>query len=181
MIAEDHANSKEASKKIYECIRTKLLFANGDHKLPIIYVIDSILKNARGCYIGLFEDDAKSWMKSVYRALPDETRRTKLKKVWNTWKDFSLFSIEKWRAMGECFDGSASSGEKSPRSSSPLGGTLAAGIPRSVRQHHSLHCNQLVGRQRNSQNMFCFIFLGAASKRVLLYWQLRFARKCKRS
>ena len=133
MIAEHHADSKDASKKIYECIRTKLLFANGDHKLPIFYVIDSILKNARGCYIGLVEEDAASWMKSVYRALPDETRRSKLKKVWNTWKDFSLFSTEKWRAMGECFEGSGGGGEKSPRSSSPMGGgNLAAGIPRSV-------------------------------------------------
>lgn len=134
MIAEDHADSKEASKKLYECIRTKLLFASGDHKLPIIYVIDSILKNARGCYIGLFEDDAQTWMNSVYRALPDEDTRSKLKRVWNTWKDFSLFSTEKWKAIGACFEGSGNSGERSPRSSSPSGATLAAGIPRSVRQ-----------------------------------------------
>lgn len=174
MIAEDHADSKEASRKIYECIRTKLLFANGDHKLPIIYVIDSILKNARGCYIGLFEDDAKTWMKAVYRALPDEPRRAKLKKVWNTWKDFSLFSTEKWKAIGECFEGSGSSGDKSPRSSSPLGATLAAGIPRSVRQN-CIHVSPIlwVTVKRPSHTVLLDTFLlfwcWINSKRVLLF------------
>ena len=134
MIAEDHAESKEAAKKIYDCIRNKLLSSSGDHKLPIMYVIDSILKNAKGCYITLFEEDAPTWMQSVYLALPDETRRFKLKKVWNTWKDFGLFREDIWKAMGECFDVDSNAGSMSPsRPSSPLSSSLAAGIPRSVR------------------------------------------------
>ena len=144
MVAEDHANSKESAQKVYDCIRGKLLSSAGDHKLPIMYVIDSILKNARGAYIGLFEDDAKTWMSSVYRSLPDETTRSKLKRVWKTWNDFSLFPQEKWMAIGECFEGddgnnnnlknnNSQSGSSSPRSSSPLGSsTTVAGIPRSV-------------------------------------------------
>ncbi|CAB9499366.1 PCF11, cleavage and polyadenylation factor subunit, homolog (Saccharomyces cerevisiae) [Seminavis robusta] len=132
MIAEDHSESKEAARRVYDCIREKLLSSSGDHKLPIMYVIDSILKNARGAYIGFFEQDAPKWMPSVYRALPDETRRNKLKKVWNTWKDFSLFAPDKWKAMGECFESDNTDGSTSPRSSSPLGGSnLVAGIPRS--------------------------------------------------
>ena len=133
MIAEDHADSKEDAKKLYDCIREKLLSSSGDHKLPIMYVIDSILKNARGCYIGFFEDEAPTWMPEVYKALPDEARRTKLKRVWNTWKDFTLFSNDKWKAMGECFDSDAAGDGEETRSSSPLGGNLVAGIPRSVR------------------------------------------------
>jgi pre-mRNA cleavage complex 2 protein Pcf11 len=133
MIAEDHAESKEASKKIYECIRDKLLSSAGDYKLPIMYVVDSILKNAKGLYVTLFEEDAPKWMPSVYRALPDEARRAKLRKVWDTWKDFSLFRDDKWMEMGECFDSEGNDASISPIPSSPLCASLVAGIPRSVR------------------------------------------------
>ena len=133
MVAEDHAESMDSAKKIYDCIRGQLLAANGDYKLPIMYVIDSILKNAKGCYIGFFEDDASSWMGSVYRSLPNETTRSKLKKVYKTWNDFSLFPLDKWKAMGECFnDDNDDTGSRSPRSSDPSGAGTVAGIPRSV-------------------------------------------------
>ena len=146
MVAEDHANSKGAAQKVYDCIRGKLLTANGDHKLPIMYVMDSILKNARGSYPGLLEEDAATWMTSVYRDVPNETTRGKLKRVWKTWNDFSLFSSEdKWLAMGTCFDEDLSHsssqnatqrGALTPGSASPIsaGAGAVAGIPRTVRK-----------------------------------------------
>lgn len=134
MIAEDYADQKESASKIYDCIRGKLLLAAGDHKLPIIYVIDSVLKNAKRCYIDLMEDDAKSWMPAVYRDIPDKVGREKLKKVWNTWNTFNVFSQEKWNEMGQCFNdnGEANDGSLSPNASSSVGMSSAAGIPRTV-------------------------------------------------
>lgn len=136
MVAEDHADAKDSAQKVYDCIRGQLLAANGDHKLPIMYVIDSILKNAKGCYIQFFEDDASSWMASVYKSLPDDATRAKLKKVYKTWNDFSLFPLDKWKAMGECFQDDANNndaGSRSPRSSDQPGASIVAGIPRTVR------------------------------------------------
>lgn len=130
MVAEDHADSQDSAQKVYDCIRGQLLSASGDHKLPLMYVIDSILKNARGCYIKMFEDDAGSWMASVYRSLPDDVTRAKLKKVYKTWSDFSLFPLDKWKAMGECFQDDDNTAKS--RSSDKGGGSIVAGIPRTV-------------------------------------------------
>ena len=142
MVAEDHADSQNSAQKVYDCIRGQLLSASGDHKLPLMYVIDSILKNARGCYITLFQDDAESWMASVYRSLPDDATRTKLKKVYKTWNDFSLFPLDKWKAMGECFQddginnnsggGNANANPGSSSDHRAAGASIVAGIPRTV-------------------------------------------------
>ena len=135
MIAEDYAEEKESASKIYDCIRSKLLSVSGDHKLPIIYVIDSILKNAKGTYISIIEEDAKTWMSTVYIEIPDKVGKEKLKKVWNTWNTFSVFAREKWEEMGACFSSNTAGDDNSGDNS--LGNINhnsdgVAGIPRSV-------------------------------------------------
>lgn len=139
MVAEDHAGSRANAKAIYECIRQPLVSPNvsSDRKLPLVYVIDSILKNVRGKFIPIIEEDAKNWIPIVFDAL-SETSRAKLKKVWNLWKDSGVFKESSWKEMGSCFgsDG-ASSGAGSGQSSADSSGLSAklklAGITISVR------------------------------------------------
>jgi CID domain len=109
MVAEDHASSKANARAIYECITQPLISRKvpNDRKLPLVYVIDSILKNVKGEFVSIIEEDAKKWMPLVYNAI-SETGRTKLKKVWNLWKDSGFFQESSWKEMGTCFasDGS---------------------------------------------------------------------------
>ena len=119
IIAGDHADSKSSAQAIYMIIRKRLLSTSRDNMLPLVYVLDSILKNVKGFYVDLAQDDAASWMPTVHDKLQDN-QRAKLKKVWQTWNEFNLFSTDAWKAMGNCF--SQTSGKSS-----------AAGIPRSVR------------------------------------------------
>jgi pre-mRNA cleavage complex 2 protein Pcf11 len=47
MVAEDHADSLQSAAAIYNVIREPLISpsVHSDRKLPLVYVIDSILKN----------------------------------------------------------------------------------------------------------------------------------------
>lgn len=107
MVAEDHADSRTNAAAIYNVIRDRLVATNvsSEYKLPLVYVIDSILKNVRGEFIPVIELDVKNWLPIVYQALPDD-QRVKLKKVWNLWKDAGVFEESKWREMGRCFSDS---------------------------------------------------------------------------
>jgi pre-mRNA cleavage complex 2 protein Pcf11 len=112
MVAEDHADSLKSAAAIYNVIREPLVSpsVHSDRKLPLVYVIDSILKNVKGEFIPTIENDVKNWMPVVFKALPDD-KRAKLKKVWNLWKDAKIFSsTESWEEMGRCFAGADANG-----------------------------------------------------------------------
>ena len=105
MIAEDYAESQKNASMIYDAIRKPLVSrqVSGDRKLPLVYVLDSILKIVKGKYVPIIEVDAKQWMPLVHQSLSDE-KRGKLKKVWNLWKDAGVFSSEaSWKEIGACF------------------------------------------------------------------------------
>ena len=107
MVAEDHADSSRNAEAIYNIIRDSLVSTNVhyDRKLPLVYLIDSILKNVKGYFIKIIENDAANWFPVVYRALPQE-KRAKLEKVWNLWNtgpSAGLFAKDKWEEMGRCF------------------------------------------------------------------------------
>jgi len=120
MVAEDHADSRANAAAIYGVIRKPLVASNvsSDKKLPLVYVIDSILKNVKGSYIPVIEEDAKTWMPIVYQALPED-KRAKLRKVWNLWKDANIFEESKWQEMGSCFVGASTGGSSDAANSSP--------------------------------------------------------------
>jgi pre-mRNA cleavage complex 2 protein Pcf11 len=107
MIAEDYSMSfPHSCTKIYHAIRDLLLSRDvkPDCKLPLVYVIDSILKNVKGLYIDIMKKDIHTWMQHVYDVLyGDETSRTRLRKVWDTWYRFQIFTEEEWKDMGQCF------------------------------------------------------------------------------
>mmetsp|Transcript_7826 Transcript_7826/g.9991 ORF Transcript_7826/g.9991 Transcript_7826/m.9991 type:complete len:184 (+) Transcript_7826:56-607(+) len=104
MVAEDYKSSTSSSFKIYKVIRTHLLKKKSSpaRKLPLVYVVDSILKNAKGQFVTLMEADAKNWLPVVYGMLNSDGR-AKLKRVWNTWREFGIFGLKSWEEMGLCF------------------------------------------------------------------------------
>jgi pre-mRNA cleavage complex 2 protein Pcf11 len=104
MVADDHAESKKNAAAIYKVIRELLISPKvpGDRKLPLVYVVDSILKNVKGMYIPVIEDDASTWLPVVYQSLSEE-KRAKLKKVYNLWKNAGVFSEASWKQMGASF------------------------------------------------------------------------------
>ena len=125
MIAEDYSKSYPKScLEIYNAIKELLLnhSMKPGCKLPLVYVIDSILKNAKGLFINIMKDDfhktkgnsnnekndldqnVSNWMQDVFDFLEsDEMSRDKLRKVWNTWEQFNIFPKETWNLIGQCF------------------------------------------------------------------------------
>jgi pre-mRNA cleavage complex 2 protein Pcf11 len=107
MIAEDYSLSfPKSCTSIYFAIREFLLSTEvkPDCKLPLVYVIDSILKNVKGLYIEIMKDDIQKWMMGLYQLLEgDELARMKLRRVWKTWNEFKIFPGEEWSSMGKCF------------------------------------------------------------------------------
>jgi CID domain len=149
MVAEDHADSSRNAAAIYNVIRGQLISTDvhSDRKLPLVYVVDSILKNVKGEYVAIIEKDAKEWMPLVHRALPDD-KRAKLKRVWNLWREAGVFSSkESWEEMGRCFsDGGTAGGVGSQRATGGGGevesSTLEkAGITFGVRQFSKTKCD----------------------------------------
>jgi pre-mRNA cleavage complex 2 protein Pcf11 len=103
MIAEDYKDAVGSATKLYHILRQRLLSCKASEKLPVLYVLDSVLKNCKGCYIEIVEQDAASWMAVVYNQL-DANGQQKLQKVWRTWNEFQLFSsVSNWKHMGRCF------------------------------------------------------------------------------
>jgi pre-mRNA cleavage complex 2 protein Pcf11 len=134
MVAEDHAESSHNAGEIYKVIRQRLVSksVSRDQKLPLVYVVDSILKNVKGKFVPIIEKDAKEWMTIVYQVLPED-KRAKLKKVWNLWKDSGVFQESSWKEMGSCFS-SSSSGDASQSSGPVVNSKLdKAGISWGVR------------------------------------------------
>ena len=129
MIAEDYADSPKDASKICQLIRSRLMSTNvrDDHKLPLVYVVDSILKNVRGTYVTLMEEDILAWMPIVASALPehDERRgRPKLKKVWMLWKDSGIFPLDVWQKLGQYFTSSSLNGTGGSGSGPAVGGQV---------------------------------------------------------
>lgn len=104
MVAEDFKDSKKAAASLYGCIRDLLMSRSiaADRKLPLVYLIDSILKNVKGQYIPLVDSDAKEWLAVAHDVVSDEQKK-KIRRVWNSWREFRLFGEESLKAMGRCF------------------------------------------------------------------------------
>jgi len=125
IIAGDYADSKTSANAIYQLIRHRLLTTGRDNMLPLVYVLDSILKNVKGVYVNLVQEDAAEWMSTIFHKMQD-SQRAKLKKVWKTWEEFNIFSSDAWRAMGRCFD------NPSIGNSTVISTSNVAGITRTV-------------------------------------------------
>ena len=105
MIATDYQDSFQSATKLYTVWKQCLLQSRSIHeKMPILYVLDSILKNVPGkLFRNLVERDYKSWLPATYHVLPT-VQQQKLIKVHQTWKEFNIFtSLEKWKEVGASF------------------------------------------------------------------------------
>mmetsp|Transcript_12199 Transcript_12199/g.13904 ORF Transcript_12199/g.13904 Transcript_12199/m.13904 type:complete len:577 (-) Transcript_12199:45-1775(-) len=94
MIADDFSSSKKSSVKIYDCVERILICSdtNPNRLLPLIYLLDSILKNSSGPqFKALIGIGATSWIPSVYNSLPGDLEKSKLKKVVFLWRDCKIF------------------------------------------------------------------------------------------
>jgi CID domain len=127
-IAEDYTDSESSAAAIYRIIRQRLLTSSRDNILPVVYVIDSILKNVKGFYLSIIEKDAIEWMSIVFHKLHD-SQRMRLEKVWRTWNEFKLFPHDSWKLIGSCFEGTTSISNVL----SPAAVLETAGITRTVR------------------------------------------------
>jgi len=109
-IAEDYSASFQGAAAVYECFKRPLVDASvsSDRKIPIIMAIDSILKNAKGQYIPIIEEDAKKWMPPLYDKLAPGKPRETLERVWKIWREVGIFSESSWKEMGSCFVNNAS-------------------------------------------------------------------------
>ena len=131
VVAEDFADSLPAARALYNVIREYLLETKPANLLPVVYVIDSILKNARGKFIELIQKDAQHWMPLVHTQLTT-LQQAKLERVYKTWQDTNLFTQEALRIIGRCFSLNRTSSHKVATSrNNPLATTtIVAGIPR---------------------------------------------------
>eukprot|EP00816_Leptocylindrus_hargravesii_P002500 CAMPEP_0196805444 /NCGR_PEP_ID=MMETSP1362-20130617/5207_1 /TAXON_ID=163516 /ORGANISM="Leptocylindrus danicus, Strain CCMP1856" /LENGTH=551 /DNA_ID=CAMNT_0042178359 /DNA_START=79 /DNA_END=1731 /DNA_ORIENTATION=+ len=106
MIADDYQTIPTISKQLYGCMRAILVDQhreeNPDIKLPLVYLLDSILKNVGGIFIDLAAKDAGIWMRKVFETVKD-VDKSRLRRVHGTWRDAALFSEDKLKQMARCF------------------------------------------------------------------------------
>lgn len=125
MAAEDFESSPKSATVIFNCIRSRLVDCkiSPDRKLPLVYVLDSLLKNVKGVYINIILGDAADWLTAVYNIFDKarkEDEKARLKKVWNSWKQFGVITDEeRWRQIGQCFSTTESSGGDPAASAAP--------------------------------------------------------------
>jgi CID domain len=61
-------------------------------KLPLIFIIDSILQNTRGQYIPLIEIIAPEWIYVTFNMMEDKKVKIgELQRVVFSWRDFNIF------------------------------------------------------------------------------------------
>jgi pre-mRNA cleavage complex 2 protein Pcf11 len=145
MAAEDFADSHASASTIYECIRSRLVdrtspgISSPDRKLPLVYVLDSLIKNVKGEYIKIIQDGAVQWMPEVYDILDKagkDDAKARLKKVWNTWKVQGVITDEeKWRQIGQCFVTEGGGAKDASKTTAEEPKSSASGIGRRVSLH----------------------------------------------
>ncbi|XP_074026105.1 pcf11 cleavage and polyadenylation factor subunit isoform X2 [Leptinotarsa decemlineata] len=94
MLADE--NSPNA-KVIVEAIETHLSKVSTDVKLPILYLIDCIVKNVGGTYTSLFSQNIVSTFCGVFKAVDEKTRAEmfKLRQTWNeVFPQMKLYAID---------------------------------------------------------------------------------------
>lgn len=84
MLADEYG--KEHAKEIVEAIETHLAKVSTEVKLPILYLIDSIVKNVDNTYTELFSQNIVSTFCNVFKVV-DESTRSEMFKLRQTWND----------------------------------------------------------------------------------------------
>ncbi|KAL6259064.1 hypothetical protein P5V15_008985 [Pogonomyrmex californicus] len=94
MLAEDNI---EHAPAIVQAVETHLQKVRSDIKLPVLYLIDSIVKNVNGNYLNLFTQNIVNTFCDVFEKV-DENTRASMWKLRQTWNDVfppkKLFSLD---------------------------------------------------------------------------------------
>ncbi|XP_063987411.1 uncharacterized protein Pcf11 isoform X2 [Diachasmimorpha longicaudata] len=82
MLAEDNVEHAEA---IVEAVENHLQKVESKYKLPVLYLIDSIVKNVNGAYLNLFTQNIVNTFCGVFEKVDEATRASmwKLRQTWN--------------------------------------------------------------------------------------------------
>jgi len=72
---------------IVDIIENQLKNVQSHQKLPIMYLMDSILKNIGGSYVTLFSNNLIKLFGQTFNLVDSDTQM-KLKRLVNTWKDY---------------------------------------------------------------------------------------------
>ncbi|VEN50304.1 unnamed protein product [Callosobruchus maculatus] len=94
MLAEENSSN---AKVIVEAIETHLQKVSTDVKLPILYLVDCIVKNVGGTYTQLFSQNIVSTFCNVFKAVDEKTRAEmfKLRQTWNdVFPQMKLYAID---------------------------------------------------------------------------------------
>jgi len=89
--------SSDFAHVIVRCIEDKIKMVQSSHKLPLLYLLDSVLKNHTRPYHDLFQQNIVSIFAHVFHNVPREHAekvRTALYKLRTTWTD-TYFSLTK--------------------------------------------------------------------------------------
>ncbi|XP_015603412.1 uncharacterized protein LOC107271676 isoform X2 [Cephus cinctus] len=94
MLAEDNV---EHAPAIVQAVETHLQKVRSDIKLPVLYLIDSIVKNVNGAYLNLFTQNIVNTFCGVFEKVDENTRASmwKLRQTWNdVFPSKKLFSLD---------------------------------------------------------------------------------------
>ncbi|XP_020708436.2 uncharacterized protein LOC105686821 isoform X2 [Athalia rosae] len=94
MLAEDNV---EHATAIVQAVETHLQKVRSDIKLPVLYLIDSIVKNVNGAYTNLFTQNIVNTFCGVFEKVDESTRASmwKLRQTWNeVFPAKKLFSLD---------------------------------------------------------------------------------------
>ncbi|XP_051175876.1 uncharacterized protein LOC127291029 isoform X2 [Leptopilina boulardi] len=89
MLAEE---SIEHAPAIVGAVEAHLQKVRSDCKLPVLYLIDSIVKNVKGNYLGLFSQNIVNTFSNVFEEV-DEATRASMFKLRQTW--YNVFPAKK--------------------------------------------------------------------------------------
>mmetsp|Transcript_19083 Transcript_19083/g.39750 ORF Transcript_19083/g.39750 Transcript_19083/m.39750 type:complete len:458 (+) Transcript_19083:4-1377(+) len=100
MLAEDYADDSVGANDFFAIIRGRMLSVNTSNlfKLPLVYLVDSILNNAKGEFISIIEETITSIFLSVYTKIDDLSKK-KFARLLTFWKKNKMFSADKINAM----------------------------------------------------------------------------------
>ncbi|GMH53399.1 hypothetical protein TrRE_jg8759, partial [Triparma retinervis] len=87
MLAEDYADDSLGANEFYDIIRTRMVSASTSDifKLPLVYLVDSILNNAKGEFISVVGETITSVFFSVYSKIDDNSKK-KFARLLSIWK-----------------------------------------------------------------------------------------------
>eukprot|EP00752_Nemacystus_decipiens_P001905 g1835.t1 len=129
--AERHREDK--AQGITTVLQNMLVDPNhpAKHKLPICYLVDSIVKNISDPYADLFEVGLTHWFCTAYDAVDDKSKRH-LARVLATWEVQSIFSADKRKEIQRHILNTQTTASSSPSSSNAAASTSAPPIATST-------------------------------------------------